>query len=142
VDVRLVEDDDAARVRDDIFDGSLGRPRARRRVGVDYELQGRMVGRELLRPGPALGAWMRSRHRFVDPAQRLEQGVGRGRIRDMVTLADKRPETHLDEVVGAIPEGNSRWIYVEVGGDGRARGCRGRAWIQPQRISGRGLDGL
>jgi len=85
---------------------------------------------------------MRRRHGLVDPAERLEQRVRGCRIRDVIALARKGAEAHLDEVVATVAEGNFRGMQVEMGGDGGASRRRSRAWIKAQRIAGRGLDRL
>ena len=64
------------------------------------------IPEELAKAVPVLvvGLIYRRRHGLMDPAERLEQRVRRGRIRDVIALARKCPEAHLDEVVAAVAE--------------------------------------
>jgi len=142
IDVSLIEHDDAARSRDDVLHRRLSRPRAGRRVGVDYELEGCMVSGEPFRPDPALRARIRHRDRFMDRAQWLEQRIRRRRVGDVVALAGECPEAHLDKLIATVAQGHLRRPQVEVGGDCSPGGCGGRAGVQAQRIPGSGLDRL
>src|SRR5881409_120387 len=79
---------------------------------------------------------------LVDPAQRLEQRVGRGRKGDGVARAGEGAKAQLDQLVAAVADGYPRRLEPEPAGDRFAGGLRGRAGVEPQRVVRRVLDRL